>query len=208
MPRNGRQYKIWFFSSLRLLAIVGCTLTVHMEDAWDRLKDAGKREEEGVAKRSSQGTLLWGDRAYEALMQKTDEEEMTTQPGRRCASSERQDTLENECHSATPDPHQHYTLPILVFSSSSQWTWAGLVLCLQKKSYHSADGEPTSKALDTLVQHGEWFVSFLPFLLDSFLFLTLHFIPIPLFSYLLFFFLANILNTCAGLYPRFTCEAR
>lgn len=52
------------------------TLTVHVGDAWNRLKDAGERE--GAAQRSSQETLLRGDRAYEALMQKTDEEEMKT----------------------------------------------------------------------------------------------------------------------------------
>lgn len=54
------------------------------------------------------------------------------------------------------------------------------MLCFQRKRYRSVGCEPTSKALDTLVQHGEWFVSFLPFLLDSFL--TLHFIPIPPFK--------------------------
>lgn len=59
------------------------TLTVHVGDAWNRLKDAGERE--GAAQGSSQETLLRGDRAYEALMQKTDEEEMKTRQGRRRA---------------------------------------------------------------------------------------------------------------------------
>lgn len=111
------------------------------------------------------------------------------------------------------------------------------MLCFQRKRYRSVGCEPTSKALDTLVQRGEWFVSFLPLLLDSFF--TLHFIPIPpfknfklliliiflfickyfplpfypfflifLLSYLPFFLLASILKTCVGLYPRFMCEAR
>lgn len=54
------------------------------------------------------------------------------------------------------------------------------MLCFQRKRYRSVGCEPTSKALDTLVQRGEWFVSFLPLLLDSFF--TLHFIPIPPFK--------------------------
>lgn len=90
---------------------------MHVGDAGNRLKDAGERE--GAAKRSSQEMLLSGDRAYEALMQKADEEEMKTRQERSVRGSERQDTPENACHSSTPCPHQHYTLPILVFSSNS-----------------------------------------------------------------------------------------
>lgn len=57
------------------------TLTVHVGDAGNRLKDAGERE--GAAQRSRQEMLLRGDRAYEALMQKTDEEEMKNPTGKK-----------------------------------------------------------------------------------------------------------------------------
>lgn len=161
---------------------------------------------------------------------------MKTRQGRRCVRF-RDKILQK----------MNVILPLLIptniilfpfWSSSSQWTWAGLVLFFQKKRYHSAGCEPPSKALNTLVQHGKLFVSFLPLLLHSFL--TLHLIPIPpfkifklliliiflfickdfhlpfypffvlvfLLSYVLFFLLASILNTCVGLYPRFMWEAR